>query len=271
MVKQLLAAVVVSSLLACSNDEFTPLQVNAVAEVQGEKLTQADLQVAAKRSLGRSYDTLDEQGKENLLKSVISAEAMAILAKAEMTALQYDEIVSQSRAYLKELLVRQYLKNYAVPQPVSQQQVSQYYQAHPEEFGGGSVYDVSIFTCIANSAKDNALCSKAMVSDKLDVWQQQANSPQRFKLVRRNVSSLIESDFVLVALAKGTAQQTASPVKVVDGNFIRIFNHSYKQLSPVPLISVSNKIRERLAPLQLKRAIKDAAEKARNSVEIIRL
>jgi hypothetical protein len=271
MVKQLLTAVVALSLLACSNDEITQLQDNAVAEVQGEKLTQTDLQVAAKRSLGRHYNALDEQGKENLLNSVISAEAMAVLAKAEMTTQEYDEIVSQSQAYLKELLVRRYLKNNAIPQPVSQQQVSQYYQTHPEEFGGGSVYDVSIFTCIANNVKDNAICSKAMASDQLDVWQRQANSPQQFKLVRRNVSSLIESDLVLVTLAKGAAPQSASPVKVIDGNFIRIFNHSHKPLAPVPLISVSNEIRERLAPLQLKRAIKDAAENARNSVEIKRL
>jgi len=264
MVNRLKLPAALSALLlaACSQQQAPDVADNTVVIFAGQSITTSQLEVAAQRSLGRPYDSLDQAMQQQLIDSLISAQAMASLAEQSLTEDDMQRLDYQVAAYKQEQLVKLYLQEYAIPQPVSQQQVEQYYAEHPHEFGGGYIADVSLLQC---QISDSEVCLPKMKLERLQEWKETTAYNSRF--ARISLNSLIEADSSLLKLAKNTGAENYSSIKTDKDSITRLYVHSVTEIAPEPLATVSTKIRERLAPQQLKKAIREAAAKARAAVQ----
>lgn len=101
-----------------------------------DPVTQYDVQQAAERTLGNLADVAIETGtRGEMVDSVISARAMAVLRGSELTPVQAAELDKQVNAYRERLLVRDYLDAHAERVMTSEPELRAYYDAHPEKFG----------------------------------------------------------------------------------------------------------------------------------------
>lgn len=99
-------------------------------------VTQYDVQQAAERTLGNLADVAIETGtRGEMVDSVISTRAMAVLRKSELTPAQAAALDKKVNAYRERLLVRDYLDEHAERVTTSEEELRAYYDAHPEKFG----------------------------------------------------------------------------------------------------------------------------------------
>ncbi len=99
-------------------------------------VTQYDVQQAAERTLGNLAGVAVEAGtRGEMVDSVISTRAMAVLRESELTPTQAAELDKRVQAYRERLLVRDYLDAHAEPVTTSEEALRAYYDAHPEKFG----------------------------------------------------------------------------------------------------------------------------------------
>jgi hypothetical protein len=265
--------VFITAIAGCSSEK-QKLEIsqdsNVVAVVGGINVTSADLHTASLRSLKKDYDELSVELQSRLLESVISTMAMARIAETQAQPAEQVLIENSVAAYRAELWVKEYLKVNAVPQPVSNSQIEEYYATHPEYFGGGDVVEYTHVRCRYSESTKVKDCTKLLADNDLSSWSEMAKNNSDITVVTASLNTLVEkSELYQVILA--TAEQEFSGFKNTASELHRIFVIKKRRLTPKPLVTVQREIRERLAPLQLKKAIKEVSERARANIEIVRI
>jgi len=110
-------------------------QSKALATVNGEAITQDDIDFMITRTFSGSEQLFfNDEMQAKILDSLI----------------RLSDIKNRTKAFEEELFVKEYLTEFATPEPVSSKMVQDYYQQYPEEFGGGESRE---FEMLATSAK----------------------------------------------------------------------------------------------------------------------
>lgn len=264
--------VLITAITGCSSDEQkieTQKVSNVFAVVGGVEVSSDDLRTASLRSLKKKYSELPKELQERLLESVISTVAMSQSAQAEAQHYERISIENSVAAYRDELWVKEYLKEHAVPQPVSNKQIEEYYTSHPESFGGGEIVEYTHIRCRYSENTKVKNCTQLLAENNVESWLENAKNHTDISVVNATLNTLVEVNNI-DQLILTTVEQEFSGFTNTASELNRVFIIKKRKLTPKPLVAVQKEIRERLAPLQLKKAIKEASERARLNIEIVR-
>ncbi|MGA4638059.1 peptidyl-prolyl cis-trans isomerase [Pseudomonas solani] len=252
-----------------------PVEPSAtLVTVDESPITRAQLELTVERTLGESAPLFaNDEVERKILDSLVASRAMALLAERELDAGERAQLDLKAQAYREELLVRHYLEQHATPEPVTSEQVADYYQRHPEEFGGGVEKSFEIITSDqeldeTQRAELIALLSSAEVQG--NDWQKRvaawraAGKPLEYRS-NRIKPELLEQP--LRSLVEPTAAGSIAPL-YVDGQMLLVRVTAEERLPARPLSEVSGEIRGKLAPQALKQAVKSLSEEATRQVKV---
>jgi len=252
-----------------------PIEPSAtLVTVDESPITRAQLELTVERTLGESAPLFaNDEVERKILDSLVASRAMALLAERELDAGERAQLDLKAQAYREELLVRHYLEQHATPEPVTSEQVADYYQRHPEEFGGGVEKSFEIITSDqeldeTQRAELIALLSGAEVQG--NDWQKRvaawraAGKPLEYRS-NRIKPELLEQP--LRSLVEPTQAGSIAPL-YVDGQMLLVRVTAEERLPARPLSEVSGEIREKLAPQALKQAVKSLSEEATRQVKV---
>jgi hypothetical protein len=275
---------IVAPLIACSppNDETTTEPEKetdsgnslVLARVEGKAITEADLHRALERNFSDSTLLLSDEGlRSNLLKSVMASKAMGIVSTKELSVKTLDEIKQKVKSYEEELLVKEYLLLHAIPEPVSNQMVSDYYYNNLSQFGAEKIKLIELVKTNVHPSveqRDEFLAQLTTIKNNAN-WAQYTKDNnkniglryQKIKLQRGLLDKATE------AAANKLNAGEVSNVVFIEGvpTIIRLLE--VQTIVAKPLAEVSAEIRRKLAPIQIKKAVKKASEKALNDVQVI--
>lgn len=275
------AALAIAVLLAgCKDDSKqalsdVPVEPSAtLVTVDKTPITRAQLELAIERTLGESAPLFaNEEVERKILESLVSSRAMALLAERELDASEREQLDLKAQAYREELLVRHYLEAHANPEPVTAEQVTDYYNRHQDEFGGGVEKSFEIIASDqelepAQRTELITLLSSPQVQSK--DWQKlvadwrQAGKPLQYRQSRLKLELLEQP---LRSLVEPTAAGSIAPL-YVDGQLMLVRVTAEQQLPAKPLAEVSGTIREKLAPQALKQVVKNLSGEALKAVDV---
>jgi hypothetical protein len=275
------AALALAVLLAGCNDDSkqalsdVPLEPSAtLVTVDKTPITRAQLELTIERTLGESAPLYaNEEVERKILESLVSSRAMALLAERELDASEREQLDLKAQAYREELLVRHYLEQHANPEPVTNEQVADYYGRHQDEFGGGVEKSFEIIASDqdlepAQRTELITLLSGPQVQGK--DWQKrvadwrQAGKPLQYRQSRLKLELLEQP---LRSLVEPTAAGSIAPL-YVDGQLLLVRVTAEQKLPAKPLAEVSGQIREMLAPQALKQVVKSLSSEALKAVDV---
>ena len=267
-------------LVGCKDDSKqalndVPVEPSAtLVTVDETPITRAQLELAIERTLGESAPLFtNDEVERKILESLVSSRAMALLAERELDASERQQLDLKAQAYREELLVRHYLEAHANPEPVTAEQVADYYNRHQDEFGGGVEKSFEIIASDqelepAQRTELITLLSSAQVQGK--DWQKlvadwrQAGKPLQYRQSRLKLELLEQP---LRSLVEPTAAGSIAPL-YVDGQLMLVRVTAEQQLPAKPLAEVSGTIREKLAPQALKQVVNNLRGEALTAVDV---
>lgn len=250
-------------------------QLVIVATVNGEPITEQDVDFA----LTSTFSTLDvlQAGpdlREKVLESLIASRAMKQAVVLEMDADEIASIKQKADAYEEELFVRAYLSRHAEPQPVTQQQIDAYYQQYPEQFGGQPVfsYELVRFSSHAPEANKQALFGQANVFQRTPRWREHVSNWQTAwgldYQAPTSIASALAPELRSLLLSLKVGETTNWQLLGDEWIMLRLIKLDRTQ--PKPLTEVSADIRQRLAPLQVRKAVQSLTERVVSQARVER-
>lgn len=278
---KLLSCLFVGLFLAGCEDESRQALENVPVEptatlvmVDDSVITRAQLELTIERTLGESAPLFaTEEVERKILESLVSSRAMALLAERELDASERAQLDLKAQAYREELLVRHYLQAHATPEPVTTEQVVDYYDRHPAEFGGG--VERSFETISSDQGLEEPMRAEliTLLSGPLvrggdwkalaATWRN-AGKPLEYRQNRLKPEMLEQP---LRGLVESTPVGDIAPL-LVDGQVLLLRVTGEQRLPAKPLGEVSGTIREKLAPQALKQAVKSLSTKALQEVKV---
>lgn len=277
-----LGCLLAAALLAgCRDDDGAealaqvPVEPSAtLVTVDDSPITRAQLELTVERTLGESAPLFaNDEVERKILDSLVASRAMALLAERELDAGERAQLDLKAQAYREELLVRHYLEQHATPEPVTSEQVADYYQRHPEEFGGGVEKSFEIIAsdqALEEPQRAELIALLSGAEAKARDWQKQvaawraAGKPLEYRS-NRIKPELLEQP--LRGLVESTEVGSIAPLHA-DGQLLLVRVTGEERLPARPLSDVSGEIREKLAPQSLKQAVKRLSEEATRQVKV---
>lgn len=270
-------------LINCGDKQTTgdtavlPGDDEVLARVDGTPVTRYELDQSIASTLGpRGGQMLDQDGRQNMLESLVMARAIALAQEKAMSSEQKSALAKKTAAFREQLLVKMYLADNADTEPVTRQMVQAYYDKHPEQFGASTIRTYEILNtqgAMTDAVRDKAIEAMAAAVKQTD-WPAAAKDLKNkgLPVIYRKASSETK---ILDARVRGLinplkAGQTSAPTFINDVLYVvRVVED--KKISPRPLAEVSADIRKILLPVQLKKAVKQASEKvlAETGVEYV--
>ncbi|NOY90285.1 MAG: peptidyl-prolyl cis-trans isomerase [Deltaproteobacteria bacterium] len=252
-----------------------PGDENVLAEVNGSQITRYDLERTIAETLNEeAIHQLDEEGRQRALQSIVASRAIARAREAELDAAGREAIDRKAARYRDQLLVRQYLDAHAPPEPVTPEMVSAYYEAHPESFGGSTrrTYEMLFTTRSLTAAERDTLSHQLRDPAQHSDWRAWAATLTAQGLPvnhRRGDASASALDArVRRVLGRLRLGQT-STIVYVDGRAFLMRIAEEEQRPRRPLAEVREQIRQRLAPRQLRDAVRAARTSVLQHAEVV--
>lgn len=268
------------TLAGCEDDSRQALQEVPVepsatlVTVDGSPISRAQLELTIERTLGDSAPLFaNEEVERKILDSLVSSRAMALLAERELDASEKQQLDLKAQAYREELLVRHYLQEHATPEPVSTEMVADYYERHPEEFGGGveKSFEIIASTTELDERQRSELITLLGSSETQSKdWQalvtawRSTGHPLEYRQNKLRPDML---DQPLRSLVEPTAVGAIAPL-YTNGQLLLVRVIGEQKLPAKPLAEVSGAIREKLAPQALKKAVKELSSQAMQQVKV---
>jgi len=244
-----------------------------LATVNGEGISQADVKFMIARTFSSADSLLaNKEINDKVLDSLIASKAMSQKIKQEMSAEQLTDIQRKVNAFREELFVREYLMRSVVPTPVTQEMVSEYYQGHPEKFGGTTLKvfeQLKASRKLTESERDHFLADQQSISTSSD-WQQiAAQSQDKYPLNYQKASAVPGLlDPKLDAVIKNLSLGNTSGTIFIDELPMVFRVLEEKQIPAQPLHEVSAGIRKSLAPIQMRQAVKQVTDELLKEVHV---
>lgn len=247
-----------------------------VATVNGESITSAELELAIERTLGSNAGLfMTDELANKLLQSLVASKAIAQKSEALLSADELIMLDLKAKAFKEELLVKAYLEQNVTPQPVSAEMVKKYYLDNPSKFGGGSIKQFEYIQVQIQEKDDASHLLKAF--NELSAHANWVLAVEDIKavngewVVRHKTASLNPKDLrePLKTLVTKTNVGKVAPVDINGLVYTLVKVVEEKPLALKPLAEVSGKIRETLAPLQLKQAVKEISDAALKEAAVV--
>ncbi len=246
-----------------------------LASVNGSPITKYELEKTIQKSLGKYFTgKLDKEGRKKVLESLVMSRAIALAQEKDLSDRDQAVLDKKLKAHREELLVMQYLATHAPPEPVSREMIKEYYDKHPERFGGKTIrtYEmISTKQMVRSQERDELIELLKKPAEKKD-WSKWANDLQKkgypvtYRQGQMNKNVLHSKLFQLMSsLKKGETSQ----LSFIKGLAYLVRMADEKLVEPRPLKEVSAQLRKSLAPIQFKKAIKQASEQVLEKVEVI--
>lgn len=260
-------ACVASALLLVGCSEPAP-EHQVLATVNGVPVYDYELALARERTLGEQGMLLaDASTDRKVLESLVAGRAMALLAEQDMSEQARAALAHEVAAWREEQLVKRYLSEHVVPVPVPQHRVNEYYLRHPELFGGGTRYryeQLSVVTGQDTALRDKAVRWLGQAAGESD-WQALADTGRRVGLpvnFRQGTTAESLGSETLRARLKAMQPGEIGAVSLEAGEASLLKLVAVEMVPPRPLSDVSDDIRLRLAPMQLRQGIREVMEQA---------
>lgn len=240
--------------------------------VNGTPITDREVQFAIERNF--DFSTQHQGGeplRKSVIESLIASEVIRQQAKSKLSADVLETIDLQTAAYENELYIKEYLSATITPEPVSAEMVEAYYKSNPEKFGGGDLKTFELLkTTKANeAARDEFLASIESIKQAKD-WK--AISVQwaetlglTYQQAEANADVLIKE---LKTIVDDLDEGETSNVILIKGNVYLVRVIKTRTIAPKPLVQFKTQIRESLAPIQLRDAIKKVSDQLIKNAEI---
>ncbi len=264
-------------LVACSQDvsELATDPDPVIARVNGEVLRASDLEAVRNRTLGtmEALVTDDDALDARLLTSLAASRVMARKAESRMSDQEIRTLDAQTAAWREEQLVKRYLADVIIPEPVNDDEVTRYYNAHPERFGGGARYT---FDSLRGEFSDDIALRDVLI-DVLNQARQEGDwaglavrhHQQGLPLMyQQNLVDNQHSDKRLLAQLRSMEEGEVSSLMSARGEVSVLRLVQVEILPPRPLMAVRNDIRRTLAPVKLRDAVREAMEDAMADVQV---
>lgn len=272
-----IALAMVLALSACGRGKGTaelPGESEVLAKVDGSAITRFELNDSLERMLGEYQSSLlDDGGRKQALQSLVISRAMSQAAQKELGNEEKARIEKQTEAYREKLLTNAYLKAHAKIEPVNDQMVRDFYDKNPDRFGGKSVrrYDLLVgMQKLDGVSRDKAIKALAEANTSKD-WKDLANKLTKQNLPIQFRQGNMDDQLLLPQLR--TAMQSLkvggiSDVVLIDGkpHAVRIVGE--EKIPPRPLNEVSDEIRKALAPVQMKKAVKEVSDEVLKTIKV---
>lgn len=256
-----------------ANNTNGPSSSSVLATVNGEAITQDDVDFMISRTFSGSEQLFfDERMQSKVLDSLVASAAMRQKILSTLSDEELHDIEQRTKAYRDELFIKEYLSQYASPEPVSAQMVNDYYKQYPEEFGGG---ESRVFEVIATSNKpterqrDQILAAAPTIQNSVN-WLEFVDKSDLGLQYKKTTMQPGLFDAALENAVKSAKLDKASNVVFIKGmpHFVRVLE--INPLPAKPLNQVSAQIRKKLAASQLKKAVKSASETATKAAAVIK-
>jgi hypothetical protein len=253
--------------------EAESINANILAKVNGEAITEFQLDAAMTRSLGDSVALYaDQKLSQKMLQSLIVSRSMSLLAEKELDQDAMILLDEKVRSYREELLVKEFLHNNATIEPVTATQVQDYYNKNPQEFGLDLLKEFEMILSVGKlEPQDKVKLLKKLESasqqEDWSIWAKQLSEqgfPISYKKAKSKLSILKQP---LKKLVTNTASGNTSELHFGD-QLVIVKVISESQLEAKPLSQVSSEIRSKLAPVNMKKAVKIASDLAQQQVQI---
>jgi len=270
------------ALSGCSQDDVNEISKVAVEKqevvlvsVDGEVIDDEDLDSAIVNTLGEyAAFQLEQAGRQKVLKSLVVSKAMAITQTKKLNEDEINAIERKVKAYREKLLVKRYLKDNVVPIPVTKAMVEEYYQQNPELFGGKIISTFEVvkgLTKVEGPARNKIITVITDLAKNKD-WKATVaklkNSGLQLEYSKGALSGkMLKSD--IDSILKNLSLNQASNVHYIDGLplIARVINK--KTIAPKPLSLVSDDIKKSLAPIQLKKAVRNVSDEILKKVSVV--
>lgn len=275
-----LATLAAALLLACGGEAATPEQPAlpgddvVLAQVDGEAITQYDLDRALRSTLGPLAASVEDETRRDVLESLVTSRALAAARERELDPVQRLALERETAAMREQLLVRQYLAVHAPSAPPTAEDVRAYYEAHPERFGARPVTMHELLHTtrdLDDDERERVLEALGTAAARPD-WAALAA-----QLVARGLpiahSTGDSEDAVLHerlrrALTRLGVGQT-STVIFVDGRAFLLRTTGHSERPARPLAEVSDEIRQALAPRSVRDSIRRVRDDALEGVAVV--
>lgn len=245
-----------------------------LATVNGSSVTQFDVDRTAIRLLGpQQFSGMDQTARHKVLESLVLSRAIAQVEAKQLDPADSYSLDKQVEDYREQLLVKRYLKDHANPKPVTEEMIAEYYNKHPEQFGGGEHkhYQMLLVTRDLSDAERQSVLkaySKAVTQsdwkryastlarERLPVSEQQGETPA--SLPNKTLNDVLEK------LDKGKV----STVTFVDGRPYLLRVTDTFTTKPRPLNDVRGQIRRELLPVRIKQALDEVSKQVMGKAKV---
>jgi len=206
---------------------------------------------------------------------MIKSRAIAHAFEKIMTPEDIAVVDKKVKKYREQLLVKMYLVRKTNPEPVTLKMVKDYYDAHPEKFGGKTIriYEMIGSQNKLTSSERDSFISVLKDADKHHHWKEWVQNLQekKYSVFYRSGESLDILHHKLQNIIKAMKKDNPSQMVFVQDKLFLVRIVSEKKISPRPLEEVSVEIRKSLLPIQLKKAVKEASRQAMDKTSIVRI
>lgn len=244
-----------------------------LAEAEGLVVTQYDLDAYIQATLGDfAAARIDDEGRKKALEGLVATKVIAAAREKELSDVQRAELEKKDQAYREQLLVKQYVSFHAPPEPVTAEQIQTYYDQNKARFGAHSErsFEMLLSTRALSDAEQRTLLDAVAKSTEKD-WAKLAAMlradglpihHRRGVVGRAPLPPKLEQTLRTMKVGKAS-----SPIFAQGKAFVlRVTGET--EFPPRSVEEASGEIRERLAPLQVKKAIGDAKAEAMHNVKV---
>lgn len=264
---------------ACSDKKpaVPPKERVVWAKVNDTPITQFDVEQAAKRTLGAlAVETVQRAAAAKLLDSAIQSRALAMAAERELSQDERFTLEKEVAVYREQLLVRNYIERHDPPAPVTAEMVAEYYQKHPERFGGGTEnqYELVGSNRAVSPEERKTFLSKLQDAANKKDWKAWASDLEDLGLPAVFSSGALSDKLLHPKLREMLTTLSAdkpSSVVFVDGRPYVARITGQQTRPPRPLEEVRSEIVRALTPVQLSGAVERAAAEVMKRTKVERL
>lgn len=267
----LTAIILVTS--ACE-DQAAVEKGEVLAIVDGSPITRVDLDIVLVKTIGYSNAlTLDKEGQQKFLESLVISRAMANAVRDELSEAQMRKIERETKAYREQLLVKKYLNRHAEPRNVTNEKIKNYYDTYPERFGGKILrrYEMIFGATFEKGDQRQSLIQvMTKIKDKT-AWQLLVSKLNTQGQSVQYRTGLVDTKIFhprLQALVESLKINQSSELTFIEGKpyIVRIISEQ-QQISR-PLADVRTDIRKILVLEEFRKATKIAAKEILEKVSV---
>jgi len=250
------------------------IRQDAIAEVNGEVILKPELEQMAVNMFGEyQASIMDEASRQKLLESMVSTLALAQVSLNQLSEEQRSIIENKTKRYRENLLVSEYVRANATPEPVTESMIAEYYSKNLSQYGQENVRKYQLITSQQALAVDqrNAF---------LKLFAEIKSEPSLAAMNRKFITSGFQTTYQSGLTGAGLQAQkllqvinTQTPGKLseihyIDGTPFIVMVDEIIQKKAKPLSQVRNSIRKTLAMSQLREAVKTLSESVRQQASV---